>query len=60
MSAVSVFDFWCEPEESQYKIVTRFNEDEILSVEIIDAEFAGVVANYYVAFGYGVVVEEQQ
>lgn len=60
MSAVSVFDFWCEPEDMQYRIVTRFNEDEILSVEIIDAEFAGVVANYYVAKGYGVVVEDQQ
>ena len=60
MSTVSQFDFFVEPSEVSYKIVTRFNEDEVLSVEIIDAEFAEYVENYYVAKGYGVCVEDQQ
>lgn len=60
MSTVSQFDFYEEVNDDSFKVVTRFNEDEIISVEIIENRFCGAVANFYVAQGYGVVVEDQQ
>ena len=60
MSTVSQFDFFEEPNNGSFKIVTRFNEDEVLSIEIIEDQFCTAVANYYAAQGYGVCVEDQQ
>ena len=57
---MNMFDFWEEPSVVEYKVITKFNEDEIISVEVIESDFAGVVERFYVAQGYGVVVEDQQ
>lgn len=60
MKSVSQFDFYEEPNDDSFKIVTRFNEDEIISVEIIEYRFCRAVENFYVAQGFGVIVEDQQ
>ena len=45
---------------TEYVVITRFNEDEIVSVELIEKEFSRVVEDYYAAQGFGVCVEAQQ
>ena len=42
------------------KVLTIFNEDEIISIEILEENDALSAEKWYVSLGYGVVVEDSQ
>ena len=42
------------------KVLTVFNEDEIVSIEILEEREALTAERWYTALGYGVVVEDSQ
>ena len=42
------------------KVLTVFNEDEIISIEILEENDALAAERWYTALGYGVVVEDSQ
>lgn len=38
-------------------LITVFNEDEIISVEILDDEYVTAAVDWYASLGYGVAIE---
>ena len=42
------------------KVLTVFNEDEIISIEILEEREALTAERWYTALGYGVIVEDSQ
>lgn len=42
------------------KVLTIFNEDEIISIEILEENDAISAEKWYVSLGFGVLVEDSQ
>ena len=42
------------------KVLTIFNEDEIISIEILEENDAMAAERWYTSLGYGVIVEDSQ
>lgn len=42
------------------KVLTIFNEDEIISIEILEENDAFTAERWYTSLGYGVLVEDSQ
>ena len=49
---------WFPLDQTKVRLVTRFNEDEVVSIELIELEYCGVVEDFYSALGHGVLIEE--